>query len=47
MVVGDVAAVAMMRGSALDVEPFLISRNALGNGKTANSKSPKANVKWW
>ena len=26
---------------------FLVSRNTLGNGKTANSKSPKANVKWW
>ena len=39
--------VAMMSGGVLDVEPFLISRNTLGNGKTANSKSPKANVKWW
>ena len=35
----------MMRGSVVDVDPFLISRNTLGNGKTANSKSPKANVK--
>ena len=26
--------VSMMRGGALDVEPFLISRNTLGNGKT-------------
>ena len=24
----------MMRGGALDVDPFLISRNTLGNGKT-------------
>ena len=30
---------AMMSGGVLDVEPFLISRNTLGNGKTANSKS--------
>ena len=39
--------VAMMSCGVLDVEPSLISRNTLGNGKTANSKSPKANVKWW
>jgi hypothetical protein len=45
--------VAMMRGGVLDVEPFLISRNTLGNGKTANSKSQMSNVKmvvagmWW
>ena len=26
----------MMSGSVLDVEPFLISRNTLGNGKTTN-----------
>ena len=39
--------VAMMSGGVLDVEPFLISRNTLGNGKTANSKSQTANVKWW
>ena len=31
--------VAMMSGGVLDVEPFLISRNTLGNRKTANSKS--------
>ena len=37
----------MMRGGVADVDPFLVSRNTLGNGKTANSKSPKANVKWW
>ena len=39
--------VAMMSGGVLDVEPFLISRNTLGNGKTANSKSQMSNVKWW
>jgi hypothetical protein len=33
--------VAMMSGGVLDVEPFLISRNTLGNGKTANSKSQR------
>ena len=38
---------AMMNGGVLDVEPFLISRNTLGNGKTANSKSQTSNVKWW
>ena len=37
----------MMSGVVLDVEPFLISRNTLGNGKTANSKSQMSNVKWW
>ncbi len=29
----------------LDVDPFLIIRNTLGNGKTANSKSPKEKCK--
>jgi hypothetical protein len=44
---------AMMSGSVLDVEPFLISRSTLGNGKTASSKSQTSNVKmvvagmWW
>jgi hypothetical protein len=46
--------VAMMSGGVLDVEPFLISQNTVGNGKTANSKSQTSNVKmmvagmrWW
>ena len=39
--------VPMMSGGVLDVEPFLMSRNTLGNGKTANSKSQMSNVKWW
>ena len=39
--------VAMMRGGVVDVESFLVSQNTLGNRKTADSKSPKANVKWW
>jgi hypothetical protein len=37
--------VAMMSGGVLDVEPSLISRNTLGNGKTANSKSQTSNVR--
>ena len=32
---------AMMRGGVADVDPFLDSRNTLGNGKTANSKSQR------
>ena len=30
--------VAMMSGGVLDVEPFLISRNTLGNGKNNKLK---------
>ena len=30
-----------------DGDSFLSSRNTLGNGKTANSKSQMTNVKWW
>jgi hypothetical protein len=30
-----------------DGDSSLSSRNTLGNGKTANSKSQKTNVKWW
>ena len=33
----DVESVAMMSGGVVDVEPFLISRNTLGNGNR-NSK---------
>ena len=32
---------SMMRGGVADVDPFLVSRNTLGNGKTANSKSQR------
>ena len=39
MVVVDDESVAMMRGGSLDVEPFLISRNTLGNGKTTTQIS--------
>ena len=31
----------MMRGGVADVDPFLVSRNTLGNGKIANSKSQR------
>jgi hypothetical protein len=41
----DAESVAMMSGGVLDVEPFLISRNTLGNGKIVNSKSQTLNVK--
>ena len=38
-VVVDVESVAMMSGGVVDVEPFLISRNTLGNGNhTQNLK---------
>ena len=43
----DVESLPKLSGGVVDDEPFLISRNTLGNGKTANSKSPKANLKWW
>ena len=46
VVVVDVEFVAMMSGGGVDVEPFLISRNTLGNGKTVDSKSQIANGKW-
>ena len=36
----DVEAEAMMSGTVVDVEPFLISRNTLGNGNR-NSKSQR------
>ena len=42
---------AMMSGGVLNVDPFLISRKTLGNGKTANSKSQMSNggsgKRWW
>ena len=47
MVSSRLPSLAMMRGGVADVDPFLVSRNTLGNGKTANSKSQKTNVKWW
>ena len=42
-----------MSGGVLDVEPFLSSRNTLGNGKTANSKyqtkmsNDGSGKRWW
>ena len=41
MVIVDDKFVAMMSGDDFGFEPFLISRNTLGNGKTANSKSQR------
>ena len=43
MVVVNDESVAKMSGGDVDVEPFLVSRNTLGNGKTANSKSQMSN----
>ena len=31
----------MMRGGVLDVEPFLVSRNTLGNGKKPQTQNLK------
>ena len=45
MVSARLTSVAMMRSGVVDVDPFLISRNTLGNGKTTNSKSQMSNVK--
>ena len=52
MVSSRLLSLAMMSGGVLDVEPFLVSGNTLGNGKTANSKAPKqmsngGSGKWW
>ena len=44
---------AMMRGRVAEVDPFLVSRNTLGNRKTANSKSQRqmsnggSGKRWW
>ena len=43
MVSSRLPSLAMMRGGVADVDPFLVSRNTLGNGKTANSKSQMSN----
>ena len=43
----DVECLSKLSGGVVDVELFLVSRNTLGNGKTANSKSQRPNVKWW
>ena len=47
VMVVDVESLARLSGGVVVVEPLLVSQNTLGNRKTANSKSPKANVKWW
>ena len=44
--VADVESLLKLSGGVVDVEPFLVSQNTLGNGKTANSKSHTENVKW-
>ena len=37
----DVESLLKLSGGVVDVEPFLVSRNTLGNRKTANSKSQR------
>ena len=37
----EVKSLSKVSGGVVDVEPFLVSRNTLGNGKTANSKSQR------
>jgi len=39
----DVETGATMSGGDVDVKPFLISRNTLGNRKNTNSKSQMSN----
>ena len=41
MVSSRLPSLALMRGGVADVNPFLVSRNTLGNRKTANSKSQR------
>ena len=41
----NVESLEKLSDGVVDVEPFLVSRNTLGNGKTANSKSQRPNVK--
>ena len=43
----DVECLSKLSSGVVDVEPFLVSRNTVGNEKTANSKSQMTNVKWW
>ena len=53
MMSSKVPSVSMMRGGALDVDPFLISRNTLGNGKTTTQNLKDkyqmvvAAMPWW
>ena len=53
MVSSRLPSVAMMRGGVVDVNPFLISRNTLGNGKTTTqnlkdkSQMVVAGMRWW
>ena len=45
--VDDVEFLLKLSGGVVDVEPFLVSRNTLGNGKNRKLKISKENVKWW
>ena len=53
MMSSKLPSVSMMRGGALDVDPFLISRNTLGNGKTTTQNLKDkyqmvvAAMPWW
>ena len=47
MVSSRLPSLAMLRGGVADVDPFLVIRNTLGNGKNRKLKISKANVKWW
>ena len=53
MVSSRLPSFAMMSGGVADVDPFLVSRNTLGNGKTTNSKSQRhmsncgSGKRWW
>ena len=42
----DVESLTRLSDGVVDVKPFLVSQNTLGNEKTANSKSQRPNVKW-
>ena len=41
----DVESLSKLSGGVVDVEPFLVSRNTLGNGKNRKLKISKENVK--
>ena len=49
----DVESLLKLKGGVVDVEPFLVNRNTLGNGKTGNSKSQRkmsnggSGMRWW
>ena len=47
MVSSRLSSIAMMSGGVLDVEPFLISRNTLGNRKNTTQNLKRQMSKWW